>query len=540
MLHNSKKETILKEEVHENILAIYLDDEPINYIPEKDSGYTLDLTKSSCNNGAMVSWNDETWSVSVNFSNYQAEDISRTKCTLYFTEQNEYTQCVNMYGEASANCKIIADLDTTDVCPPVNDDGSIGGSLDNVGGDFGENVNSYVCSAPDDYGTSYYFRGNVENNYVKFAGFYWRIIRLNGDGSIRMIYAGDADMIDALDNKEEVLSNGYDDSNTDYTQIGVSAFNVAWKNNNALDSSTSSVSNDNAGVGYMYGNRDNTVEGTTELRTVEASSSETVYVASSYEYNFETNTFSPVNPVAVKVSDLDETYVGYYAPSPDSSYIYRITSITPGNLFRNTVIGYTYVRYGTTSKEKAQENINNSTIKDVIDAWYEENLLNTEYEEYLSDTLFCNDRSLSSNIDSTYTQLGYGVEKTGYRMRNSLSVTLKCNQQNDRFTVNDEAIGNGDLTYPIALMTIDEAYFAGASITEGKGHYLYTGNDYWAMNATEFSGWGAIVEKLSNIGSGSNGEVQDSYGVRPVINLKANSLQSGDGTINNPYMLSEN
>ena len=125
-------------------------------------------------------------------------------------------------------------------------------------------------------------------------------------------------------------------------------------------------------------------------------------------------------------------------------------------------------------------------------------------------------------------------------MKNSLSVTLKCNQQNDRFTVNDEAIGNGDLTYPIALMTIDEAYFAGASITEGKGHYLYTGNDYWAMNATEFSGWGATVEKLSNIGSGSNGEVQDSYGVRPVINLKANSLQSGDGTINNPYMLSEN
>ena len=120
-------------------------------------------------------------------------------------------------------------------------------------------------------------------------------------------------------------------------------------------------------------------------------------------------------------------------------------------------------------------------------------------------------------------------------MKNSLSVTLKCSQQNDRFTVNDEAIGNGDLTYPIALVTIDEAYLAGAFITEGKGHYLYTGNDYWAMNTTEFSGWGANVEKVSNIGSGSNGEVQDSYGVRPVINLKANSLQSGDGTIQNPY-----
>ena len=44
--------------------------------------------------------------------------------------------------------------------------------------------------ALDDYGTSYYYRGNVEDNYVKFAGYYWRIIRINGDGSIRMIYQG--------------------------------------------------------------------------------------------------------------------------------------------------------------------------------------------------------------------------------------------------------------------------------------------------------------------------------------------------------------
>ena len=44
--------------------------------------------------------------------------------------------------------------------------------------------------AEDDDGTSYYYRGSVENNYVKFAGYYWRIIRINGNGSIRMIYDG--------------------------------------------------------------------------------------------------------------------------------------------------------------------------------------------------------------------------------------------------------------------------------------------------------------------------------------------------------------
>ncbi|HBA38114.1 MAG TPA: hypothetical protein DCY94_05275, partial [Firmicutes bacterium] len=47
-----------------------------------------------------------------------------------------------------------------------------------------------LYSLQDDYGTSYYYRGAVENNYVKFGGFFWRIIRINGDGSLRMIYDG--------------------------------------------------------------------------------------------------------------------------------------------------------------------------------------------------------------------------------------------------------------------------------------------------------------------------------------------------------------
>ena len=42
----------------------------------------------------------------------------------------------------------------------------------------------------DDDGTSYYYRGSVVNNYVKYAGAYWRIIRINGDGSVRLLYAG--------------------------------------------------------------------------------------------------------------------------------------------------------------------------------------------------------------------------------------------------------------------------------------------------------------------------------------------------------------
>lgn len=44
----------------------------------------------------------------------------------------------------------------------------------------------------DNLGTTYYFRGNVTNNYVLFGGFYWRIVRINGNNSVRLIYQGTA------------------------------------------------------------------------------------------------------------------------------------------------------------------------------------------------------------------------------------------------------------------------------------------------------------------------------------------------------------
>ena len=88
-----------------------------------------------------------------------------------------------------------------------------------------------IYKTEDDLGTSYYFRGDVENNYVYFANKYWRIIRINGDGTIRMIYDGTS----AHDNGE---------SSTD-REISTSAFNDS--------SSDNAYASDNAYVGFMYG-----------------------------------------------------------------------------------------------------------------------------------------------------------------------------------------------------------------------------------------------------------------------------------------------
>lgn len=79
----------------------------------------------------------------------------------------------------------------------------------------------------DDYGTSYYYRGSVKNNYVSFAGYYWRIVRINGNGSIRLLYAGETK-----------------DATGENLGIGRSKFND--EGNKPLYS------------GYMYGNPDGT------------------------------------------------------------------------------------------------------------------------------------------------------------------------------------------------------------------------------------------------------------------------------------------
>ena len=45
----------------------------------------------------------------------------------------------------------------------------------------------YKSTATNTGKPTYYFRGNVENNYVNFAGFTWRIVRINEDGTVRLI-----------------------------------------------------------------------------------------------------------------------------------------------------------------------------------------------------------------------------------------------------------------------------------------------------------------------------------------------------------------
>ena len=64
--------------------AYYVNNTITRDFPTKDSGLTLDTTKSSCTSGVTISWDDEKWQANLNYSNYQKNSTTRTKCTLYF------------------------------------------------------------------------------------------------------------------------------------------------------------------------------------------------------------------------------------------------------------------------------------------------------------------------------------------------------------------------------------------------------------------------------------------------------------------------
>ena len=95
-----------------------------------------------------------------------------------------------------------------------------------------------LASAEDNNGTSYYFRGAVKNNYVQFANKCWRIVRVGGDGSVKLILHNDnttkvANPCDAANNSASAAFARY--SGTTYT----SKFNEK--------------ADDNAYVGFKYG-----------------------------------------------------------------------------------------------------------------------------------------------------------------------------------------------------------------------------------------------------------------------------------------------
>ena len=288
---------------------------------------------------------------------------------------------------------------------------------------------------------SYYFAGNMTKNWVKFGGYYWRVIRINEDGSVRIIYSGTSPSTTA----------GY---------IGTSVYN-----------------------------------------------------------------------------------------SNQSSYLYT---------------GYMYGSGTTLATQR--NNTYSTTIKGVVDKWYKNNL-KTSYDKYISKTaIYCSDRAIGETTSNSqrsviWSRLNNENGRPSYRCGTLKNGSLLEETQSvaDKFSASTTGGGNGKLTYPVALITMDEAVFSGiipgvyANKDNGSDQtWLYRNSNggsitgsysWWTMSPGMYSQFASDFLIYGSEGPGrsamANLNSTVTYVVRPVISLKyCTQYSSGDGSSSNPYTVS--
>ena len=372
------------------IIALYINGVQAEEL-DSNTNYTLDTASSTCTykDGSSIpnlslSYDSETKAFSI--SPYTTRG---TKCTLYFEEARLLADIIKGYNQSTRS---------------------------SFSRTYTTSTTNTVFTANDGDGTTYYFAGAPTDNYVSFAGFYWRIIRVNGDGSIRLIYQGTS-----------TTATG------DNATIGDSAFNASLNYNRS----------EYVGLKYTEGSQ-----------------------------------------------------------------------------------------YGTNE---------NSTIYTALNTWYTTNIVNKNYGNYIDTNAgFCGDRDMASG--STWSsQPSSDIYYAAYgRLNTNKSPVFTCST-NNLYTATTSNKGNKSLSSPIGLITADEVAFAGGVYNKtNEEYYLHTGSNYWTMSPSYFSATNsrAVVFRVASDGWLYSSNVFLTYGVRPVINLKATTtISSGNGTAQNPFIV---
>ena len=359
----------------------------------------------------------------------------------------------------------------------------------------------YTNKNTEDNKTTYYFRGDVTNNYVKFATQTRNKCTYNGK------------------------SVAYFDS-----------VNAGFK----YEPTASECTSTNVCLNSAYGN----IVGVAENTCSNAGGTLTTDKAI-----FASNTTEDIVWRIVRINEDGSVRLITEDPVGGSTYSKGINGE-----YDNAHVGYMYGTIGSSTYKETHKNTNDSTIKTYLDNWYKTNL--NGYTAYMSTTAgFCNDRSVApvaKTWESDDTALGYGGNYTYYGAHNRLNIIykpqFKCPQENDLFTTTTSTNGNKALTYPVGLLTADETSYAGVAEVGATNpdYYLNDLTVSWTMSpinfgdntvtiaaiAWEFLGVPADGRFSSNTCSGCG------LGVRPVINLSDDvGVVSGDGTINNPYVV---
>ena len=346
----------------------------------------------------------------------------------------------------------------------------------------------YTSTNTEDGKTTYYFRGAVDNNYVKFGTQTKNTCKYNGK---------------------------------DVAYIDMESFLFEYNPTQSQCTTTNVCQVDFLGTGdYSY------FSGLTSTDCSEALSGTLLTSKATYTANVTEDILWRV----VRINEdgsiriITESAVG--------------SSAFNSNYRGHGYVGYMYGTIGSNTYLGEHANTNNSTIKNYLDDWYVDNL-KTNYSGLLADAGFCNDRSLVSG-------LGYGNSYTEYgawdRLYTNKTPQFACpNASHDLFTLKTSTKGNKALDNPVGLLTADEIAYAGNEDESfNSSYYLNNGGVWWTMSPY-YSGDSDGLAWSERLGGVFNDVVDFGLGVRPVVNLKSTvDIISGDGRKDTSYVIKTN
>lgn len=379
----------------------------------------------------------------------------------------------------------------------------------------------------------YYYRGEVYDNNVIFANYCWKIVRTTETGGIKLIYNGTpSNGVCNNANSDDVLPQiRYTDEhefggtmNFDRYIMGDTISRYVGK---------SSFRNDDIN-GLVFGNDVVYENGHYKLVDTYTALSPTVYddnaVAQRHHYTCMTTS-----------DTCTEVY-----------YIYRYDyNYNPSNFTYSVILNPVILKNGMKITEAFDEFMGRSArydslAKKQVDTFYKDNLI--DYENNIEDAVWCLDSRFDVNIFDKDTNINVvSVQPSFYnRQSNTHLPDITCDI-NDSFTVTTKN-GNGKLNYMTGAITVDELMLAGYNISSTNNYHMSSLNNfltassgYWTMSS--YGTYSSVaLYYIRNTGDLNNGSsYYDGYGgMRPMISLRNDTLySSGDGTIDNPYVIVE-
>ena len=336
------------------------------------------------------------------------------------------------------------------------------------------------------YATDYNEGTEVQNkNNLIFAGFCWQMIRTTDTGGVKIIYNG-------VTNDDKCNNIGA------ATMIGSSAYN--------------NIINSPAYAGYMYN--------PSTLISYKEDSAATSGSLFGNGISYANGTYTLTN--------TSTTY--------DDNHHYTCNNTTGScrivryYYYRSNYVELADGRDITEALEDmlSSDDVNqtNSTIKTVIDSWFQNNM--TSYITKLEDTIFCNDRSISSlggwnpNGGSTTSN---SLDFKNYNLNNDLN----CQNITDQFSL---ANNKAKLTYPVGLMTAPEMKLL------NENYARNTEQNYWLETPIFFMGDSLLGYYIGGYGSIYYFDSNQANGVRPAISLAPGTKYiDGDGSKDTPYII---